>query len=179
LQSRLDEEDAQSYKGRVPAKRYSWGHWVIERSEVIGYKRRSDFAKAIGCSVDQLSRWSRMDVPPTKMRKGFDRSLASSLRTTRRMLFVDFVGVAPEDAAQVDEIPDSILPNDEGLQSDLFHSGQVLLEIAARLYPSESEKVAEYAITLVLAKGDRQRRAEFMHYARQLGILRMEPGHET
>lgn len=39
-----------------------------------------------------------MAAPPKQMRKGFDDALALAMRTSKQVLFVDYVKIRPEDA---------------------------------------------------------------------------------
>ena len=102
------------------------------------------------------------------MRKGFDRSLAMALNTTRGVLFVDYVSIPPNAATRVFPFPTVEGPTDEKHRPpERSEPGSLLGEVMVRLFAAEREKVAEYAIQLVLAKND-TRRPEFERFQRVL-----------
>jgi hypothetical protein len=133
-----------------------WGNWVQSRSEFIGFKRQSDLAKQVGCSRQQLSNWFALRLPPTQMRKGFDRTLARALQTTRDVLFSGFPNVLPEDApAVVFHGKDA-----SGTRSDpnvMLPVPTMLNELAAEMLPSELEKMIMYGLAIVAQKKDDRR----------------------
>ncbi len=142
-----------------------WGDWIESRSQFVGFKRKRDFAAAIGCSDDQLTKWLQMESPPAQMRKGFDRSLARALATTRRTLFIDYANVSPKSSRVffiADHVPDDLQTMKTPLGEDA-----IMVDVWARMLPSEKDKALEYAIQLVMSKQDR-RSTEFKRFMRQL-----------
>jgi len=87
-----------------------WGKWVNARRRFLGIVRQKDFAKAIGCSVDQLARWSQMERPPATMMKGFDNTLAIALKIDRQMLFREWKDFHPEKATIIGGNRDNSAP---------------------------------------------------------------------
>src|SRR5689334_15568652 len=81
--------------GAKQQKRH-WGQWVWARAEAHGYRRQQDLAEAIGCGRTQLSKWTAMERPPKRMRKGFDVALARALNVSPRTLFTDYSDIDPE-----------------------------------------------------------------------------------
>ncbi|HEX4123562.1 MAG TPA: hypothetical protein VHY37_02485 [Tepidisphaeraceae bacterium] len=69
----------------------------MERSRSAGFPTQKKLAMAVGCRYEQLSRWLNMETPPA-MRKGFDTLLAHALKTSTRVLLMDYVNVPPEGA---------------------------------------------------------------------------------
>lgn len=136
-----------------------WGEWIAERAQLLGIVRQRDLAQKIGCSENQLSRWVQMPAPPKQMRKGFDRTLARALMTTRDVLFSEYANIAPADTAQLMLHPDHVYPLPSNPTDELFLT-EALDAAVARLHDDERAKVAEYTIQLVLSKND-ARRAEF------------------
>jgi hypothetical protein len=86
------------YNASVEPKKH-WGEWVKARAAFVGYHRLKDLALTVGCSDNQLTRWTQSRSAPSKMRKGFDRALASALQTNLRMLFHDYVHTSADEAA--------------------------------------------------------------------------------
>lgn len=138
-----------------------WGEWVMERGHLVGFKRKMDFARAVGCSTQHLARLAKMPTPPARMRRGLDRTLARALKTTRDVLFSEYKNIAPEATARVMFHPDHVYPLPTNPAETLFWPmANVLSEIVPRLDQDEVSKGAEYLIQLVLSKND-ERRAEF------------------
>lgn len=75
-----------------------WGEWIRERVRFVGFRSSASLALALGCTQHQLARWMQMEEPPTRMRKGFDASLARALRVDMATLFVGYRNVSPEAA---------------------------------------------------------------------------------
>jgi hypothetical protein len=71
---------------------------MLERAQVVGIKRQTDLAKAVGCTPERVTRWGQMPKPPRRMRKGFDEALARALQTTKQNLFADYFRVLPQNA---------------------------------------------------------------------------------
>ena len=113
------------------------------RSQAVGFKRQQDLADSVGCSRTQLTKWFAMNKPPARMRKGFDQQLARALKTTRQILFVDYVKVRPEDAADTWGFPlDGApwlqpdwrdQPPDEKLKSLIYRVGPANLRLLVTL----------------------------------------------
>jgi hypothetical protein len=72
-----------------------WGQWLMERSLFVGFRRHSDLAEQIGCTREYVSRLASKAAPPSRMFKGFDRSLARALRTTYEAVFKDWYATDP------------------------------------------------------------------------------------
>jgi hypothetical protein len=140
------------------------------RSEAVGFKRQIDLARKVGCTRERVSRWFAMAEPPKRMRKGFDQQLARALETTPQTLYVEFGHVPPEKAARVVGGPFDIYPGTLST-SPTITDGALIEEVLTRLMPSEMEKVLEYAILLVRAKGD-GRAAEFDRYFKAHAVSR-------
>jgi hypothetical protein len=98
-----------------------WGEWIERRGIKVGFKRKLDFAKAIGCTTQNLARWIRMERPPEGMRRGLDDALARALKLDRSTLFLMWTEIDPEDVQLIktldsDDVPfNSERPEDEKL----------------------------------------------------------------
>jgi hypothetical protein len=145
-----------------------WGDWVLARSRFVGFRRQRDLARDVGCRPEQLSRWLQSPVPPQRMSKGFDHRLALALDSTRRVLFTDYVAIAPDAAPREIALTPQMLPVDWSVPSHMFDAASILAESFLKLLPTEALQVAMYAIQIVLARND-DRRPEFERLQQQLG----------
>lgn len=83
--------------------RLHWGKWVENRMVYLGMRSQRTFAMHIGCSQNQVCRWFHMEIPPRRMRRGFDKALWVALRTDPFTLFSQYRNVAPDGAPLIDE----------------------------------------------------------------------------
>ncbi|MGD0464650.1 MAG: hypothetical protein ABSB74_19370 [Tepidisphaeraceae bacterium] len=102
-----------------------WGRWVKARSLRVGFRRQVDFALAVGCERTQLYKWFAMEFPPASMKKGFDRSIATALKTDRQTLFNGWRFISAEDAP--------VAGPDFG--DEAFAERQLLLDALSRMVP--------------------------------------------
>ena len=119
-----------------------WGTWISRRADFVGFKRQQDLAVAIGCSRTQLDKWFKLESPPSKMRKGFDRSLASALIVTREILFSEWSGIAPENAKVYSEKTISVAV--EELYPQDAAKRQTCTLILKFLYGPELEEASQF-----------------------------------
>lgn len=136
-----------------------WGDWIKARSHFVGFARQLDFAKAVGCSPDQIQKWSKLEEPPQQMRKGFDDSLARALKIDRRFLFSGWRGFDPNDAPVIQSssgpVPwEAAFPNDDIIRKAIIEQfiwevrGQDLLEIYKLLHDRAVQRLEEWESTL-------------------------------
>lgn len=99
-----------------------------------------------------------MANPPSRMRKGFDKSLARALETTPDVLFIDYADLEPEKVFRVYAVPDELFPSPND-PSMLFSEPleKTLRDVLIGLHDSELEDVVQFAIRLVLSKNDTRR----------------------
>lgn len=149
-----------------------WGEWIQQRSQFVGFKRQQDLAEAVGCAPERLSRWAQLLTPPKRMLKGFDRTLAAALQTTRQILFQDYASTSPDSAP-------IILHGDhwfKGARADRMHALPVdtmLEQIISSMDMAERERMIEYGSQMILAKNDR-RRAAVEKVMNNFGSLRIQ-----
>jgi hypothetical protein len=143
---------------------------MIARSETVGFKRHQDLAEAVGCTREQVARWASMELPPRRMRKGFDGSLARALQTTKQVLFQEWAHVAPNAVDRFIFHPDHFFPTGHKTRFLTLPTDVLLKKVVDRLLPTEVEKVLEYAVQIVVAKHD-ARLEEFRPIAETFDII--------